>query len=103
MTAPELKVSSDGVAMVSGDLTLHTVASLIESGEQAMKGADGKLMIDLADVSQFSSAGVALILNWLRYAQTLDVTLQIRNPPSDLPAIIDVCDLDEVFEPVLTA
>jgi len=102
MSAPSLSVDKTGDIQVAGDLTLHTVASLIKPGQDAIAQTQGKMVVDLADVSRFSSAGVALILNWLRAAEAHKVSLMIKNPPADLPAIIEVCDLDAVFEPVLS-
>ncbi len=102
MTAPSLSVAASGEIRVEGDLTLHTVASLVKPGHDAIAQANGRVIIDFAAVSRFSSAGVALILNWLRAAEAKKVALTIKNPPADLPAIIEVCDLDEVFGPVLS-
>lgn len=102
MSAPSLSVDKTGDIQVAGDLTLHTVASLIKPGHEAIAQAQGQVVVDLAAVSRFSSAGVALILNWLRAAEAHKVSLMIKNPPADLPAIIEVCDLDAVFEPVLS-
>lgn len=101
MAAPALALDKPGLALVSGDLTLHTVSALIEQGQSLIQQADGELTFDFADVARFSSAGVALLLNWMRCAVSENVRLQIVNPPQDLDAIVRICDLEEVFQPLL--
>ncbi|GAA6144571.1 STAS domain-containing protein [Thalassolituus maritimus] len=101
-TQPRLDTASAGEVQVSGDLTLHTVSGLIVDGQKAIRSAQGELDINLADVSRFSSAGVALLLNWLRTAEAANVAVTIKHPPKDMPAILEVCDLNAVFQPVLS-
>ncbi|MEK9711963.1 MAG: STAS domain-containing protein [Thalassolituus sp.] len=101
MAAPALTLDKPGLAVVSGDLTLHTVSALIDKGQELISEADGELTFDFSDVVRFSSAGVALLLNWMRSSVSHNVRLRIVNPPQDLDAIVRICDLEEVFEPLL--
>jgi len=100
MTTPALKQVSSDQAALSGDLTLHTVTSVISEGEQAIGKATKEWTLDLSGVGRFSSAGVALLLNWLRVCETQNKSLRLQNIPDDMQAIIDVCDLEGVFVPL---
>lgn len=100
-TQPRLDTALEGEIQVSGDLTLYTVSGLILDGQKAIRSAQDRLVINLSGVSHFSSAGVALLLNWLRTAETENVVVTIKHPPRDMPAILDLCDLNGVFQPVL--
>ena len=100
MTTPALKQVSSDQAALSGDLTLHTVTSVISEGEEAIGKASTQWTLDLSDVGRFSSAGVALLLNWLRVCETQNKSLRLKNIPDDMQAIIDVCDLEGVFAPL---
>lgn len=98
---PSLVRSGTGQVALKGDLTLNTVTDLIDAGQAAVRDADGTLSIDLSQVGVFSSAGVALLLNWLRLAETERVALSVVSPPADMQAIVALCDLDELFAPLL--
>lgn len=52
-------------------------------------------LIDLAEVEQVDSAGVALLVEWLRMAKSQQASLCFRNIPVQMQAIIEVSDLDQ--------
>ena len=100
MTAPVLTSSATDSAALSGDLTLHTVTALIADGERAIAAAPAQWTLDLSGVNRFSSAGVALLLNWMRVCVSQNKSLRLVNIPEDMRAIISVCDLEDVFAPL---
>lgn len=100
MAAPVLTATSTTTATLSGDLTVHSVAGVIDAGEAAIRAAGGEWILDLSGVDRFSSAGVALLLNWMRFCLSQKVSLRLDNIPADMQAIIDVCDLESVFAPL---
>lgn len=106
MSQPRLKDTGLGTAELSGDLTLHTVAELATVGEadiQTVVQNSGRTwQLDLQNVGRFSSAGVALLLGWLRLCQQHNIEMSIIHAPDDMRGILNVCDLDELFESVIT-
>jgi phospholipid transport system transporter-binding protein len=53
--------------------------------------------IDLAAVTYSSSAGLVLLLAWLRSAAQLGKTLHIKNMPADMAALANVGGLVELL------
>lgn len=106
MPQPMFKNTGQGTAELSGDLTLHTVAALASEGDtdiqNVVQNAGTTWQLDLQHVGRFSSAGVALLLGWLRLCTTGNITMSVINVPTDMRGILSVCDLDSVFEPVIT-
>jgi phospholipid transport system transporter-binding protein len=88
-----LEEQGDGRVAVQGELNLVTVGALWkESGRLFQRQPPG--WIDLAGVSHCDSAGVALLVEWLRQARTDSRDLRFVNPTPQMLAIIKVTNLD---------
>lgn len=103
--SPNLKSTGQGTAELSGDLTLHTVADLVSQGEIEIEATATSAIttwqLDLQNVGRFSSAGVALLLSWLRLCVARNITMSVINAPEDMRGILKVCDLEDVFGPII--
>lgn len=97
----QLQRLDDDKAALSGDLLNTTVVSVIDEGKQLLKAAGDVWSLDMAQVERVSSAGVALLLEWLRTANQAGKTLKIDNLPEHIQPIISVSDLNQVFDPLL--
>lgn len=96
---PQLQAIDANHARLSGDLTLYSVAALVEPGERLIDQAqDDGWHLDLAAVSSVSSAAVALLLDWLRYAAQVGVRIKLQHIPDDMRPIIAISDLERVFD-----
>lgn len=96
---PQLQAIEASHASLSGDLTLFNVAALVEPGERLIDQARGGAWhLDLAQVTGVSSAAVALLLDWLRYATHVGVRLQLQHLPDAMRPIIAISDLEMVFD-----
>lgn len=105
MSQAILKNTGQGTAELSGDLSLHSVAALASEGDIQIQAATTSSMswqLDLQHVGGVSSAGVALFLGWMRLCVARKVTMSIINAPDDMRGILNVCNLNSVFEPILT-
>tara|TARA_B100002052_G_C15794343_1_gene557875 strand:+ start:736 stop:1053 length:318 start_codon:yes stop_codon:yes gene_type:complete len=81
---------------VEGELDVDNVpARLKHSADWFEK--NGATVIDLAEVTRADSAGVALLLEWIRDAEQAGSTLRFVNAPEQMRAIINFCGLDEVI------
>ncbi len=73
---------------VSGRLTMDTIGA---SFHEAMQQLEGKAWtVDLAQVEAADSAGVSLLLGWLRNAQRHGATLTFVNVPDNLRSLADL-------------
>ena len=88
-------------AELSGAMTKSTVMSVLSQGQQLLKSAQGQWQLDMAAVTQVSSAGAALLLDWLRTAKASHVEFHIQNLPQAMRPIFAISDLDPLFEDVL--
>lgn len=97
----QLQRIDDQHAEVSGDLLLGTVTALLAEGDKLLAAAGSDWTVSLAAVDKVSSAGVALLLEWMRSAARRNVNLHVRDLPEHMRPIISVSDLESLFEPVL--
>jgi phospholipid transport system transporter-binding protein len=90
-----LDTSSD-VILVSGELTFATVNTVL--GEiQKLATSLPALNIDLADVTRSDSAGLALLVHWMRVARTAKKQIVFHHIPGQMLAIASASGLDELL------
>jgi phospholipid transport system transporter-binding protein len=94
---PELRVVGDTLHL-SGELGLDTVAGVLAGGRAAIDArAGGHAALDLSGVSRSDSAGVALVVDWLRAARRHRVTFEVRAIPAQMNDIARVSGLAELL------
>ncbi len=77
---------------VSGELTFSSVSSLLAKSLEYFSSQNA-LQVDLAGVTHSDTAGVALLVEWMRMAKQRDAQLSFSNIPEQMWAIIEVSDL----------
>lgn len=82
---------------VRGDLTFATVLDALARSRPLLGTAAGDLCIDLAGVARADSAGIALLLEWMRMAAAAGRTVRFCGMPAQMHAIARVSDLDHVL------
>lgn len=87
-------------AKLAGDLTMHTVASVLPQGQALIKQAKDVWRLDMTEVQQVSSAGVALLLEWLKAVEKDGKTLELQNLPEHMLSIIEISGLEPMFSPL---
>ena len=81
---------------VSGDLNFATVVSLwVQSLTKLQSLAD--LTFDMAKVHTCNSAGLALMLEWVKYAKRANKKIQFKNIPANLASIIKVAGVNNIL------
>jgi phospholipid transport system transporter-binding protein len=94
VSPPTLTDLGSGRYKVTGDLDFGSVASLVEEGERLFAGAGaGPLDMDLSEVGQANSAGLALLLEWLAQARGRGQTLSFTRFPHSLARIAAITNL----------
>jgi phospholipid transport system transporter-binding protein len=81
---------------VAGDLSFETVPALYQESLGWFAG-DGELVIDLARVTRTDSAGLALLLEWLRRAHTARRPLRFVNIPAQVQTLIRINGLTDAL------
>lgn len=88
----------NGKFQVSGDLNAATVPGLLHTSEKMIQAAGGDLHFDLSTVARCDSAGVALLIDWMRQAKSRQLAIKFENLPDQMKAIAQVSDLEELFQ-----
>ena len=101
MTATALQIKGQE-ARLAGDLTFATVASLYDRMDAQSRRGHMPSVIDLSEVGQIDSAGLALLLEWqsaFRKQQAArggsESLIRIENPPEALIKIARLCDAED--------
>ncbi len=81
---------------VSGALTFETVPGLYRNSSSWFTGT-GDLTIDLAQVERTDSAGLALLIEWLRRARVANRTLRFANIPAQVQTLIRINGLQDAL------
>jgi phospholipid transport system transporter-binding protein len=81
---------------VTGALTFETVPGLYQNSSSWFAD-EGELTIDLAHVTRTDSAGLALLIEWLRRAQAANCKLRYANIPMQVQTLIRVNGLQDAL------
>jgi len=88
-------VAKGDVLNLSGVLDFDSVVDLQPVGRDWLIGVGASQpRLDLAGISHSTSAGLALLLDWMRVAGKAGKTLSIENMPADMAALARVSGLD---------
>src|SRR5688572_24002437 len=82
--------------VVSGELNFTTVATLWKESLPRLSGYT-ELNFYLAKVSGSNSAGVALLLEWIKYAKQEKKPIHFTNIPAHLASILSVSGISALL------
>lgn len=88
---------SNGCLTISGELTFATVTALLEQSRALFSQADEAVEVDLGAVQRVDSAGLALLIEWLRLAREKGLTIRFSHLPQQMKAIAAASDLDSIL------
>jgi phospholipid transport system transporter-binding protein len=99
MAAGKAELAIDGATLsVSGVLDFDSVVPLQAQGQQWIEStAPAQFTLELAAVQYSSSAGLALLLDWMRVAASSGKQLRISGMPADMSALAHVSGLEEIL------
>lgn len=81
---------------VVGALTFETVPDLYRNSANWFQSA-GELTLDLAQVERTDSAGLALLIEWLRCAKAANLTLRFANIPAQVQTLLRINGLQDAL------
>jgi len=97
MTAKASISRKDNHLTVSGDLNFATVVHLWKSSTALMNSGSATLYFDLSGVTSANSAGLALLLEWLKYAKQKNKSIEFDQIPEQLLSIAKVSGIAEML------
>lgn len=74
-------------------------ASIVKLWEESLSffSKQQTVCINLADVTHANSGGLALMIEWIKYAKDLNKPIIFEKIPSKLQSIIDVAGINHLF------
>ncbi|MEO5702571.1 MAG: STAS domain-containing protein [Gammaproteobacteria bacterium] len=87
----------EGCFILSGALTFATVPHVYAQGNAVFAESGGSLTLDLQGIKHTDSAGLALLLEWMRTAQHQDQHIHFKNIPAQMLSIARLSGLDTVL------
>jgi phospholipid transport system transporter-binding protein len=91
-----LEAAGEGRWKLSGDLGFGTVSRLLKVSRGNFSGAEA-IEVDLAGVTRADSAGLALLVEWLRVAEQTGRPMSFVNMPAQMQSIARICGLEEIL------
>lgn len=102
MTEPRIEETGHGNWILAGDLSFSSVPDLMKGMD--IRSVDGDhISIDLAGVTRSDSAGLALLVEWLRESERLGKGITFLNMPAQMQSIARICGLGEILQVNATA
>lgn len=81
---------------VTGILDAATVVELLEQSLERFKG-EPHICVDLGGVAEGDSAGLALLIEWLRIARQRDQRIQFTNVPAQINALARISEVEDLL------
>lgn len=87
----------NGSFKISGELTFATTNQVLAQSRELFAQADGPIEVDLGSVERVDSAGLALLIEWMRTARTQGKEIRFFDLPDQMMAIAAASDLDSIL------
>ena len=96
MADAQLLENGDGSWLLQGELDFASVPSVLRHAGVNMLGKE-LVTVDLKGVTRADSAGLALLVEWLRESENAGNRIEFVNVPAQLLSIARVCGLEEIL------
>ncbi|MCB1624053.1 MAG: STAS domain-containing protein [Pseudomonadales bacterium] len=94
----QVRSTADGKLTVVGELSFRTARSACRDGERALNASSVPIVtVDCVGVTRADSAGVAVLIEWLRYARRAGRELRFENLPAAVLAIARISEVDQLL------
>lgn len=88
----------EGEYRLTGDLDFTTVPHVWEQSQAKLRADPSvTLVIDLEKVGRADSAGIALLIEWLKLVQQSNKSIRFIHVPKPTQGIIEVCELRQIL------
>jgi phospholipid transport system transporter-binding protein len=92
-----LRRAAGGHYSLEGVVTLANVTGLRSAGLRAFARGHGLIKMDLSGVTRADSGALALLVDWLAWAQAAHRELKYSAPPAALLALARVSDVEDLL------
>lgn len=95
MSKVDIISQDSGVFAVTGNLTFSGIDKQAIKSFAFLKSAN-PIILDLSQVTIADSAGLALIIEWIKYARNHQIELKFNNIPAQLITLAKLSGLDQI-------
>lgn len=96
MSELQIQPLGEGNFLLSGMLTFDTAPPAWRASSALLNGG-GDLTLDLQGVTHTDSAGLALLIEWMRGARRRNKRITFKNIPTQMLAIAKVSGLERIL------
>jgi phospholipid transport system transporter-binding protein len=98
MAGARLEALGAGRFRVSGVLDASTAADVLEESEPCFAQAQEPMLeVDLGGVGDSDSAGLALLIEWLRIAKQAGKKIHFANVPAQIEALARISEVEDLI------
>ena len=102
MSGARLESLGAGRFRVNGVLDVGTAADVLKQSVERFSNV-GRIDVDLGGVSEADSAGLALLIEWLRTARERSQQISFVNIPAQINALAKISEVEELLNPAEAA
>jgi phospholipid transport system transporter-binding protein len=92
----QLESVGEGQFRVSGVLNASTATDVLEQSEAVFAQAP-RIEVDLGGVGESDSAGLALLIEWLRLARQSGRLIHFSNVPAQIEALARISEVEDLL------
>lgn len=96
MNAESLVDEGDGAFSVHGDMTFDTVGKLLYASRKAFE-PHSRLSLNLSAVENTDSAGLALLIEWITWANRTVREISFDEIPERIESIAEISEVSEML------
>ncbi len=93
----ELEDLGDGRFALKGDMSFVTAERILQASEEPFE-EHTRIEVDLAEIERADSAGLALLLEWITWANHTVREIRFTNMPERVLAIAKTTEVDNLLE-----
>ena len=86
----------DGDFVLQRDLTFATVKEILSESLPLFSGQTS-ISVDLEQVDESDSAGLALLIEWVSWARQNDCDIRFENVPQQLKTLAEISEVSELI------
>jgi len=92
-----IKTLEDGCFLLSGKMTFGTADQILRASEELF-AEHSRIEIDFSGVTETDSAGLALMLEWITWANHTVREIRFINTPTKIDAIAKTTEVDHLLK-----
>ena len=95
--AATVRDEGDGRYSVAGEMTVASVTRLRSRGLMAFAGGRGPVSLDFGQVTRADSGGLALLVDWLAWAQAAGRAMSFTSLPASILGLARLSDVEDLL------